>query len=154
MFHASKNALIRKRLYILVADNARARIFQATTPVKSLEVVMDKAHESGRLSDSEIYSDRAGGSRAGPGGSGGYHTYAREKSDDPEEQRFARELADQLNKACHEGLFDQLVLMAAPHFLGTLRQYLSEKCRELVLTEIDKDLAHRDTETILQHLEL
>lgn len=151
MFQASKNALIRKHLYILVADNARAKLFEATTPVKSLDLVMDRAHESGRLSDSELYTDRAGGSRGRPGG---YHTYAREKSEDPEEQRFARELAEQLNKACHEGRFEQLVLVAAPHFLGSLRHHLSDKCRDAVLKAIDKDLVHRDADTILQHLDL
>lgn len=150
MFQASRNVLIRKRLYILVADNAQARLLKATTPVRELEEIGTFEHEAGRRKDSELYTDRPGGNHAN---SSAYHTYARER-EDPDEERFARKLAEVLGKARHAGKFDGLVLIAAPHFLGTLRRYLGKECQEAVLASVDKDLVHRNDEAIIQQINL
>ncbi|MBW0147129.1 host attachment protein [Marinobacter arenosus] len=147
----SEDPLARKQLYVLVADNAQATLFQATTPVKTLDEIMTKEHPAGRLRDSERYSDRPGSDH---GGVGGHQSYDREKSDDPEEERFARELSEQLEKARHEGRFDKLVLIAPPNFLGVLRHHLSKDCLAAVVKSIDKDLARQDHKAIIQHIDL
>ncbi|MBW4934090.1 host attachment protein [Marinobacter sp. F4206] len=147
----SDDPLARKRLYVLVADNAQARLFQATTPVRALDEVMTREHPAGRLKDSERYSDRPGSDH---GGVGGHQSYDREKSDDPEEERFARDLSEQLEKARHEGRFEKLVLVAPPNFLGALRHHLSKDCLTAVVKSIDKDLVRQDPEAIIQHLGL
>jgi len=147
----SANPLAQKQLYVLVADNSQARLFQATTPVKSLEEVQTKEHEEGRKKASERYSDRPGSDH---GGVGGYQSYDREPSNDPEKQRFAKVLCDQLEKARHAGHFDNLLLVAPPCFLGALRHHLSKDCLAAVEKSIDKDLVQQKPEAIIQHLDL
>ena len=151
MVQDSDNPLARKQLYVLVADNSQARLFQATTPVKALDEVMVQPHAEGRQKASERYSDRPGSDH---GGVGGYQSYDRETSEDPEEERFARDLSDQLDKARHEGHFDNLVLIAPPKFLGTLRHHLSKDCLAAVIKSIDKDLVRQDPESIARHIDL
>lgn len=143
--------LARKQLYVLVADNSRARLFQALTPVKALEEILTKEHAEGRQKPSERYSDRPGSDH---GGVGGYQSYDREPANDPEEQRFAQELSETLDKARHAGRFDNLVLVAPPSFLGALRQHLTKDCLAAVMKSIDKDLVHQEPESIIQHLDL
>lgn len=143
--------LAQETLYVLVADSSRARLFQAVTPVKALNEVVTKEHEKGREKDSERYSDRPGSDH---GGVGGYQSYDREPSEDSEEQRFAAQLSEQLEKARHEGHFDNLVLIAPPEFLGVLRHQLSKDCMAAVVKSIDKDLVRQETDSIIEHLDL
>lgn len=151
MFHASKNALMRDELYILTADRARARLFRGLTPIKELEELESWEHKIGRRKDSEIYTDRPGGNEET---GAGHHTYARETGHDPENDRFAKELAQYLEKARQKGEFKNLVLVAAPEFLGALRQKLSKECKETLYSTIDKDLVHQDKRSIVKHLSL
>lgn len=151
MAQDSGDPLASKQLYVLVADNAQATVFHATTPVKKLDEIMSREHPAGRLKDSELYSDRPGSDH---GGVGGHQSYDREKSEDPEEERFARDLSEQLEKARHEGRFDNLVLIAPPNFLGALRHHLSKDCLAAVVKSIDKDLVRQDHKAIIQHIDL
>ncbi|MGQ0657738.1 MAG: host attachment protein [Chromatiales bacterium] len=55
--------------------------------------------------------------------------HAMEEGVDPareEALRFAKEVAGHIERACKAGMFSELVLAAAPEFLGQLRQYLSD----------------------------
>ena len=63
------------------------------------------------------------------------------------EERFARRAAGLLEQAAREGEAD-LVIVAPPRFLGTLRSMLSAAVRKRLRAEIDKDLVHRDTDAI------
>ena len=103
MVKENENPLERKRLYVLVADNSQARLFESHTPARDLKEVMIQSHEEGRLRESERYSDRPGSDH---GGMGGYQSYDREPPEDPEQARFARDLGKRLDKARHEGRFD------------------------------------------------
>lgn len=151
MVQETANPLEQKHLYVLVADNAMARLFEAKTPVKTLTEIMIQDHQEGRLKDSERYSDRPGSDH---GGVGAHQSYDREKAEDPEEERFARDLSDKLDKARHEGRFDNLVLIAPPAFLGTLRHHLSKDCLATVVQSIDKDVVRQEPEAIAKHLNL
>lgn len=146
-----ENPLAPKRLYILVADSSMARLFQAKTPVKEIEELMDQVNLEGRRKDSELYTDRPGSDH---GGVGGYQTYDRETDENPDDARFARDLGKRLEKARHEGAFDGLVLVAPPKFLGVLRHHLSKECLGVVRKSIDKDLVRQDAEVIARHLDL
>ncbi|XKH01554.1 host attachment protein [Marinobacter nauticus] len=149
MTRSDEDPLAPKRLYVLVADSAMARFFKAKTPVRSIEEILDHPHREGRQKNSEIYTDRPGSNH---GGAGGYQTYDRETDEDPENARFARELGEYLNKARHNGRFDNLILVAPPKFLGVLRNHLSKECLGAVMKSIDKDLVREDAAAITRHL--
>src|SRR5690606_11098367 len=52
---------------------------------------------------------------------------------------FAREVADYLQQGHQQGLFRNLVLIASPEFLGTLRKQLDPTLSAVVSLEINKD---------------
>lgn len=151
MVKENENPLERKRLYVLVADNSQARLFESHTPARDLNEIMTQPHEEGRLKESERYSDRPGSDH---GGVGAYQSYDRERPEDPEQERFARDLGKRLDKARHEGRFDNLVLIAPPAFLGTLRRHLSKDCLAMVVKSISKDVVRLEPAAIAKHLDV
>ncbi|MDZ7663566.1 host attachment protein [Thiohalophilus sp.] len=56
-----------------------------------------------------------------------------------EKDRFARELANVLNKARSENQFNELVIVASPHFHGLINQHLYDESSEKVSHNIEKD---------------
>ena len=55
---------------------------------------------------------------------------------------FTARLAEVLDKACEEGRFDRLVLVAPPRSLGELRTLLSNRVKKTVAHEVGKDLTN------------
>jgi protein required for attachment to host cells len=73
----------------------------------------------------------------------GAHRPARELDYDPHSvqiERFARHIAMRLAHIAQQLAVQELVLIAAPRFLGALRRELSEPLRHLVTREIARDL--------------
>jgi len=55
------------------------------------------------------------------------------------EDRFASEIAEALYKSAHNHEFEQLIVVAPPKALGTLRQAFREEVAERVVAEVPKD---------------
>ena len=144
--------------WILVADAARARIFnpQPPKPRKKVDfagragrIVPDKpqsdeleevaalVHPDSELKGREIVSDAPGSfqERAGGRHSGDPQTDLKHQA----ARSFATQVVAYLEKARQERRFDRLVLVAAPLFLGTLRERLTSPLRQMISLEIDKD---------------
>jgi protein required for attachment to host cells len=64
--------------------------------------------------------------------------------------RFAKEVADFLKIQGAD--YDQLYLIAPPHFLGLIRPNLDKAVMSKLIMEIDKDLSKHSAEEILAHL--
>ena len=56
--------------------------------------------------------------------------------------RFAAEMSDILYRLAHRNAFDQIVLVAPPRTLGTLRDKLHKEVSARVVAEIDKDMTN------------
>jgi protein required for attachment to host cells len=65
---------------------------------------------------------------------------------------FAKELARYLEQARTEHRYDALCLVAAPEFLGRLRQSLSKEVERLVVEQLDKDISWFDGGEIERYL--
>jgi len=129
----------KRKVWVVVADASRARLFLAETPRGPLVELEDAAHSAARLQDHELLSDRAGRSFDIQG----HHRHAMEATTNPhdqEAQRFAHELAERLRVHHNAHDFDGLVLVAAPRFLGLLRGALDEQVAKQVLASLDLDL--------------
>jgi protein required for attachment to host cells len=140
-----------KSTWILVADSTRARYFTASTPSSALEEFEDDIHPASRQHDRNITSDLPGKAR-GAGGVGG-HVY--EEPTDPKEYEsieFAKEIAKHLEEALNAGKYGQLLIVAAPSFLGELRSQISDRVKKLICFELDKNLTTHDAEDIRKHL--
>ncbi len=95
-----------------------------------------------------------GSDRPGRGfGSGGRRS-GMEQSDWHElsEQKFAREVADTLEKLRRERNVEALVIVAPPKTLAELRQDMSQQCRQIIVAEVAKDLTRHPVPDIQRHL--
>jgi protein required for attachment to host cells len=134
--------------WVLVAEGSRARLFEMATPMSPLRELEAYTHPDGHLRGSERKSDAPGryGTKKsartrGTGITGGAHIFNRPNADDELQHSFARFLAEQLDRARNQGAFDRLVLIAAPSFLGSLRDQLSEPTRRCITQELGKNFA-------------
>jgi protein required for attachment to host cells len=66
--------------------------------------------------------------------------------------RFADDLADILYKQAHRGRFRRLVIVAAPHVLGELRNKLHPEVARKVIAEIPETLTNHPVDKIEQHV--
>ena len=138
-------------MMIVVADSARARIFTADSARSPLNEIETMAHPEGRMHEQDMVSDMPG-KGAGKGG-GGDHSF-KEKIEPKEQEMimFTKRVADYLEDARKANKLSQLIIAAAPAFLGELRTHLSSETSEKIVFELDKNIAQHSAEDIRQHL--
>ncbi|HVG49824.1 MAG TPA: host attachment family protein [Rubellimicrobium sp.] len=127
--------------WVLVVDGAKALILENITDGAdpNLRVVRKEENDA---------PDSRGEATTGPeqegepkkGTANNYHTF--------EEHRFAEEMAAWLYKAAHRNRFAQLVIVAPPKVLGTLRQSLHKEVASRVVGEIPKTLTSHPVDQI------
>lgn len=131
--------------WILTADSTRVRIFQELDAEHHLQEVQDFANPAGRAQDRELLTDAPERRKVPQGAIGSTHDGQPETLPvDHENAKFSKEIGDYLEQARNEQRFDRLCVIAAPKFLGLLRQNLSKEAQKLVEQEIDKDIAWWD----------
>lgn len=140
-----------KRIWILVADGARARILLSEGPGTGLRPATDEVYEADRRPTREIGSDRPG--RVFESADQTRHAYApRVDWHEYEKHLFAAKMAGILDDACKRGTFDDLVLVAPPKALGELRAALSKHTRARVSAELGKDFTNVSIHDLPSHL--
>jgi protein required for attachment to host cells len=138
------------RMRIVVASQAEARFYDTSRSDGELALATQLADPGARLHDRDFGSDKPGRvfDRAStPGkrrGAVGHHaTGCESRLRKHEAQLFAHRIAAALEEAHCTKSFDRVILMAAPAFLGLLRQALPPAVKQIVAAEIGKDLVHR-----------
>jgi protein required for attachment to host cells len=147
----------RQRIWVLVADGARARILRdvlsAGEPPGACD---DLVFHAERRQLREIMADKPGRSFA----SSGARRSAMEYHSEPvreEDRAFASMLAHTLHNHHLAKDFDQLVVAAAPQMLGDLRQAFPESLRKVIAAEIPQDftkLPAHELRNVLRKLEI
>ena len=101
------------------------------------------ADKPGRLSD-------GGPSASGAIGGANAHRSAVQETDwhRIEKERFAKELAELLYKHAHKGNYSEIILVAAPTVLGSLRKELHKEVAGKVVAEVSKDLTNHPVHEI------
>ncbi len=130
--------------WVVVADGSRARIFERNKYNDPLRQIEQLENPASRQKTSELVCDKPGHASRGD---------TLSLPSEIEEDRFANRLAQQLGLAAHNGHFHDLVLVAAPRFLGQLRAGLPGPARAKVVTEMAKNLTTLPPAEIQQHLE-
>lgn len=125
--------------WIVVADSSHARIFQLREGQLPAEEIHSLANPQGRAGNQQLASDEHG-QYFGPDGHG--HTAPRvEEPVQHEVHQFARQIGHLLDSAAAQHRFQHLALVAAPRFLGLLRDSLDKQTRKLVTAEQAKNVA-------------
>lgn len=128
------------QMWIVVANSSMARILSIAGPQEPLVELECLSHSAGRLLDQQLVSDRPGRSHD----AAGVARHAMETEVTPKQEealRFAEEVAARLRKAHAAHLFDHLTIVAAPRFLGLLRERIGPEVTRSLKETVDKDLA-------------
>jgi protein required for attachment to host cells len=132
------------RTWVLIADAARARVFEARGRGHGLAVVPDMALDAALAPSRELGTDRPGRSFE----SVGSIRHAMESPSDPhreQKRQFARRIAEAIKGRCAAKSFDRLVLVAPAVTMGDLRALLADKVRATVTAEVVADLTNTPT---------
>jgi protein required for attachment to host cells len=125
--------------WIVVAHRAGARFVDEQDDELRIFDSMD--FPQGRARDSERGGDGASSDRRGADASGHAATI------------FAAQIADRLHKGRTANRYQELVLIAAPRFLGVLRQALDSATASLVRGTLDKDFGGLSDRELLERLD-
>jgi protein required for attachment to host cells len=125
--------------WILIANASRARILQQEDGIAP-GVLHQFEHPASRLHSSELGDDEPGRERKdGRSGSAVFAPHI--KPQRKEHLRFARELADFLEAAAHQGLYKSVRVFAPSPFLGELKALLGDATQRLLAGSHDLDLS-------------
>ena len=123
--------------WVLVANASEAHLYATERLGEEMSVVKDYEHPQSRAKGTSLASDK-------PGSYQGYGSSRGSMGDavDPktyEAERFADELANELDRGRTANAYRRLALVAEPHFQGLLKAHLNEHTRALVVNSINKD---------------
>lgn len=123
--------------WVVVANGGHARLF-ASRSIEEFEEIETLVNPYNRLHESDLISDRNGHARNSAALQ--TETYDQPSAKKHEQERFAAELANHLEKAYDDHRFDTLYLICSPSFLGRVRHALSPKVCDTLKAEIHKNL--------------
>ena len=133
--------------WIVVADRGRARIFGGEWPaLDDFREIKTLVHPEGELHQRDVESDEPGRLYEAKG-----PKHAAEPKTDFKHHtaiEFAHEIVRDLQRGKDDNAYGRLLLIAAPLFLGVLRDELPDPLKKLVVAELDKDLTHLDQDAI------
>jgi protein required for attachment to host cells len=138
-------------VWVAVADSARARLFAARNALAPLDEIETLVNPEARIPQRELVSDAPGRSFRRVGRQRALMS-SEVNAKQHETLAFARQIAERLNEARVRGEYHKLVLVAAPAFLGVLREQLDKHVLELVCTTLDKDLTQLRAEELRARL--
>ncbi len=140
--------LNKKSSWVIVADESAATVYARKSRHAPLSELIQLTNETGRKKISDLISDRGGRSFDSHGQ--GRHTMMKEQTGPKKRASvaFAKDIASQINKAVHDGTCDEIALIAAPRFLGVLRNALEKAGNIIPAVSIDKEMVGRDAADI------
>jgi len=137
--------------WVVVADSSRARLFSVSSRSKPLTELEGMLHAEGRMRNQDEISDKQG-NLAGGHGEGGHAFEAPTDIKQHEAEVFAKQIANRLEHGRVNNDVDQLILVAPPAFLGTLRQVMNEQLTKIVGRSLDKNLVNETEAVIREHI--
>ncbi len=126
-----------KKWYVL-ANRTDAVIYKDAARAK-FEFVERLSHSPGRLTESQLNSDRPGRGNSSATRSIRHSLDRHHQHHENEAKSFARKIASTLEKAQSEERFAKIVLVAEPHFLGLLKAVLSRSVKQSIQHTLPKE---------------
>lgn len=142
-----------RRYLVVVADEYRAIFYARDTRTGPLRKLRTFTNETARMKTGDLISDRGGRSFDSHGQ--GRHTMGGER-DSPQQRSaraFAKDIAEIIAAESHRGTCRGYAVVAAPRFLGLLRQEFATAVRDAPYATVDKDVVGKDAAAIEKLLE-
>jgi len=133
--------------WVMVANASHAKLFSNEGPNKGLQLIKELSHPESREKASELVSDRIGNFA----GSGSYAQPTPPKVHEAE--RFAAEIAQELEHGRLQNTYGRLILVTSAHFMGLLNYRLSQPVRDKISDSINKDYTSLQVKELAGHLE-
>lgn len=141
--------VINTKTWVVLADEAGAKIYSWHHAKKHLELVQEVTHPEGREPVSEFLDHQHGSYTAGDThGNYSPHTDLKEA----ECNRFAIHLLHVLEAASGHHTFDDLIVIAAPRFHGMLDKHMHAPLRKKVSKNIMKDYMHLSMQELAEKI--
>ncbi len=140
-----------RRTWVLVANSARARCFEAGADRVGLELLSSFECPAARAKGSAVLSERKGHEDLGQGhgsASMGQHSSPR----DLVREGFARDLARFLNSGVAAQRCQALVILASLPFLGRIKAHLSPGAGKALSSAIARDMTGLDPGSVAQRI--
>jgi protein required for attachment to host cells len=150
-------AEIPRNALVLVGDGSRALFFRNNGSPLEPQLVVENVFEQDNPLTHELGTDRP---TRGADFTGGYAANVGSPRSNIEqtdwhqqnEDRFAQNIAEKLYALAHANRFQQLVIVAAPKWLGVLRKALHKEVLDRVAGELTKDLTQMTIPAIQEEL--
>ncbi|HUB88104.1 MAG TPA: host attachment protein [Dyella sp.] len=140
-----------RKTWVLVADAAKARLFELAGKGTNLTEIACYTHPNGRAPGCHPMHGRLPRTHESMGAS----RHAIEPKTTLKD-KHAKEFADTLSNVVQHGrlqdLYDDLVLIAPPRFLGTLHECMDEQTLKRVVSELGNDLMTLSPAELRSHL--
>lgn len=124
-------------LWILVANASRARLFSTDERAEKWDLREEFHHEESRQRSIDLLNQEDNPN------AGTLHKPSSENEPNGrqslEHGRFARELADRLERGLNEHAFERIVIAAPPEFLGLLRKAISPRIQQRLMLDMRAD---------------
>ena len=156
--------------WVLIADGKEAQIYVCNKNIKKLPLGGANIHHyydeqsghelltvpEGQLNAESINDYQIGHDQRGTSSSSNsptHNTYEPQGDIKVElKRRFAQSIAEKLQKAFQEKLFQNLILVAPPKMIGELREYLDDNLQTHVIASLAKELTHYHGQVLVGHL--
>ena len=133
---------------VVVADESSAIVYARESRSGSMRELFSLENEIARMKTEQLISDSGGRSFDSHGK--GRHTMSSEKADPKKTAAaaFAKRIAARIAKALHNGSCRGFALVAAPRFLGVLRDAFAVATTAEPYATVDKEVVGQDAEVI------
>jgi protein required for attachment to host cells len=128
--------------WLLVCDVSYGRIFRKDSSGSPMQLVQEISNPDGRAQESGAAGPNAPVASMEP-----KNTAHQEMM-----MRFARHLADLLDKAALRNEYDELAIVAPARLLGQLREQLSNNVSTRLRSDLAKEIAHVPMSELPSHL--
>lgn len=138
--------LLKTGSWVLVADGKKAIFLRNDLNTRDYDLRVVWHQENENPASVEQGSDRAGRASSVPG----MRRAALQETDwhQLSEDNFAKEVAAILDRAAHDGAFDEIVVVAPPRVLGDIRAEIAPATKKKVVAEIPKNLTNHPIDEI------
>ncbi len=140
------------KIWILVANQAEARIYSSDRIPGNLVLVKTLIHEEGAAHARDLVSDAPGRGHDRMGSA----RHAMQPDTGVKEEgrrRFVKKMVEHLAAAHLRGDFSRLILLVAPALLGVIRKTLTGALAKAIIKEIPKDVIGQNLEKIQTQLQ-
>ena len=136
-----------KTIWVIVANQAEARIYSSQQIAWDIELVKTLMHEEGAIHLRDLVSDAPGRVHDRMGSA----RHSMEPNTGVKEEglrRFVKEIVEFVEAAYLKKDFNELVILAAPVVLGVIRKGLTSVLARAVVKEVPKDVVGQDVNKI------